>query len=264
MQYWNLIFFTYTLVLIYFLVNKLVDARKIKGQQKLIDQISAQKDILLKEIQHRVKNNLQVMASLLNLLSRSSGPKDSHNIMEESRQRIRSMAVIHQTLYRENHLMGVDSRYYINQLCQTLLLTKRNGRDVDLRLNIKRIWLEVEATITIGYIIDELLSFALVHHVMPDQKKKIYVELTNENNIISLNVSNNGKSAFSSNKTQLDQLSYKLLTSFVRKLKGELTLSLDGQFKANILFKTRDVLGNFGENALSQKNPIDTITLRAI
>ncbi|MGE5139856.1 MAG: sensor histidine kinase [Rudaea sp.] len=121
-----------------------------------------EKEIMLKEIHHRVKNNLQVVSSLLNLEAGRIKDKEMIQILKESQSRIRSMALIHEKLYRSKDLAHVDFDGYVRDLAAYLFRTyKSNVGPVDLIIDIHDAMLSIDRAIPCGLIINELISNAL-------------------------------------------------------------------------------------------------------
>jgi two-component sensor histidine kinase len=116
-----------------------------------------EKEVLLKEVHHRVKNNLQIISSLLNLQSKYIKDNQALEMFKESRNRIRSMTLIHEKLYRSKDLANIDVAEYIQNLSSNLFRSYSAGR-VRLRTHVDDILLGVDTAIPCGLIINELVS----------------------------------------------------------------------------------------------------------
>lgn len=129
-----------------------------------------EKNVLLKEIHHRVKNNLQIISSLLNLQSGSIDDPLSLAKFQDSQDRVRSMALIHEHLYRSDDLARIDFGKYLNELAGSLVQTYRT-RDqfVSLKLETDTVMLDIDTAIPSGLIVNELVSNAL-KHAYPDHR----------------------------------------------------------------------------------------------
>ena len=179
------------------LVSVIGVTRDITERKKADEQIKAslrEKEVLLKEIHHRVKNNLQVISSLLNLQSGYVKDSETKEMFEESQNRIRSMALVHETLYQSEDLSSVDFRDYVDQLTAQLLGT--HGVDsnlVKMKSNVRNAYLDLDKAIPCGLIINELVSNCL-KHAFPDAKGgEINIDLhRNVDNRYALTVSDNG------------------------------------------------------------------------
>jgi PAS domain S-box-containing protein len=129
-----------------------------------------EKEVMLQEIHHRVKNNLQVISSLLNLQSRAVSDPAVLDLLRDSQNRVRSMALVHEKLYRSPDLARIDLAEYAHSLAGQLLRSYADqaGR-VALRVQAAGCWLDVDTAVPCGLIINELVSNAL-KHAFPDQR----------------------------------------------------------------------------------------------
>ncbi len=144
----------------------------ITEQMKFEQELSAslkEKEILLKEIHHRVKNNMQVISSLLSLQSKTIPDKHTQEIFDESRNRIRSMALIHEKLYRSKDLFNIDFESYVRDLLNNLMISyDLKGRSIETKVDIQDISFDINSAISLGLIINELASNAY-KHAFPDR-----------------------------------------------------------------------------------------------
>ncbi|MFO0983712.1 MAG: ATP-binding protein [Planctomycetota bacterium] len=137
-----------------------------------------EKETLLKEIHHRVKNNLQVISSLLNLQARCSNHQAGMDVLRESQHRIESMALIHERLYQTSDLARVAFRPYIEELVHHLLASytvERNG--ITARVRVADVSLDVDRAIPCGLLVNELVSNALKHAFPASAGGEVCVEL---------------------------------------------------------------------------------------
>jgi PAS domain S-box-containing protein len=135
-----------------------VTARK-QAEEKLQTSLH-EKETLLKEIHHRVKNNLQVISSLLNLQSNSIESRETRELVRESQNRVRSMALIHEKLYQSENLAEVNFAEYLRNLTRDLFRSYGAG-GVALKLQTEEIRLDVDTAVPCGLIVTELVSNAL-------------------------------------------------------------------------------------------------------
>ena len=154
-----------------------------------------EKEMLLKEIHHRVKNNFQVIASLLHLQSRYIQDKTALNVFKESQDRIRSMALVHERLYQSKNLAKVDLNGYIEMLAKGLF--RSYGADpkrISLITEVRDIALGIDIAIPCGLIVNELVSNSLKYGFPEGWKGKgeIRIALSQKNGFIDLVVSDNG------------------------------------------------------------------------
>ena len=146
----------------------LTDVSDLTSSQAALQTALAEKETLLKETHHRVKNNMQVISSLLNLQARYLKDPESIEVFKDSQQRIRSMALIHEKLYQSENLARVDFGNYIRQLAAALVGShQKQPGQVAIRTEIESIEFDLKTSIPLGLIINELVSNAL-KHAFPD------------------------------------------------------------------------------------------------
>lgn len=153
------------------------------------------KEILLQEIHHRTKNNMQVISSLLTLQAAHSSNKNIEEILEETRRRIHAMALVHQKLYLSKDLSRINLREYIfelvNYLKQSYNIIPSNK--ISLKMDLENIFLLIDTAIPCGLILNELISNSLKHAFPLDKTGEISIKLdTTSENEIELQVSDNG------------------------------------------------------------------------
>ncbi|MGB9937336.1 MAG: sensor histidine kinase, partial [Methanobacterium sp.] len=169
-------------------VNQDITERK-KAEEKIKASLK-EKELLLREVHHRVKNNMQIISSLLNLQSQYLHDKADLELFIESQNRVKSMALVHERLYQSESLVRINFKDYIINLFGNLMHTY--GRSINLKQNIKDIYLNIETAIPCGLIINELVTNA-VKHAFPGQNNElICIELVKADNKLKLVVSDNG------------------------------------------------------------------------
>ncbi|MEE8624961.1 MAG: histidine kinase dimerization/phosphoacceptor domain -containing protein, partial [Acidiferrobacterales bacterium] len=153
-----------------------------------------EKELLLKEVHHRVKNNLQIMSSLLNLQSGYINDKQTLEMFKESQNRVKSMALIHEKLYESEGLTGIDFAEYIRNLTAYLFrLYEVNAKAISLKIDAEKVFLDVSTAISCGLILTELLSNALKYAFPAGREGEIFIDLrSHSNERIKLSVSDNG------------------------------------------------------------------------
>lgn len=160
------------------LQTEITHRRQAEKQLKLSLQ---EKEVLLKEIHHRVKNNLQVIESLLRLQSRYTKDKQVLSMFKESQNRIKAMALVHEKLYQSKDLARINLPEYIRSLVASLLRSYGKANIVP-QINIDDISLEVDTAISCGLIINELVANSLKHAFPENHQGEISICLQAENN----------------------------------------------------------------------------------
>jgi two-component sensor histidine kinase len=149
--------------------------QEIAERMRAEEQIKAslkEKELLLKEIHHRVKNNLQVISSLLNLQSKDIQDPSTLEMFRESQNRVRSMALIHEKLYRSDDLSRIDFGEYVRNLAAFLVRSYRaNTGPIALTVNAHDTYLGIDNAVPCGLIINELVSNALKHAFSPSKDR---------------------------------------------------------------------------------------------
>ena len=161
------------------------DITKVKDSELKLKESLLEKEILLKEIHHRVKNNLQIILSMLNLQTSYIREKKTVNILKSSYNRIRSMALIHEMLYPAVEVSNINFSEYIRKLMKNLIVyfpEAKKGK-IDLDLKIENSLLNFDNAVPCGLIINELVTNSLKHafpkkNVFEGKKKKISIKFT--------------------------------------------------------------------------------------
>ena len=202
--------------------------KKIKRQTLTIQEAVLEKNILLKEIHHRVKNNLQVISSLFNMQSRFVKDDNALNALKESHNRVNSLALLHQNLYQEENLKGIEMPSYIDQLCDALFNAASNTNDqVRYENKISPLTLDIDTVIPLGLILTELITSALKRNYSGDTPATIQVELKEIENALSLCVRDNSTNEVLESDLDKKSFSQKIIDAFSKKLKASLQYNID-------------------------------------
>ena len=209
-----------------------------KKAQEKINATLQEKLVLLREIHHRVKNNLQVISSLLNLQSGYIEDKKSLEIFRESQNRIRSMALIHEKLYQSKDLNRIEFSEYINSLTKDLFNSYNiDSRKISLKTDFKGIFLEIDTAILCGLIINELISNSLKHAFPEGKNGEVFISLHSEGKKHTLIFRDNGVGfPEGMDFRKSDSLGLKLVTTITEQLGGEIILNTGEQTEFKILF----------------------------
>ncbi|MBB4079718.1 two-component sensor histidine kinase/Flp pilus assembly protein TadD [Lewinella aquimaris] len=211
---------------------------RIRGQHQVIQQALREKDTLLREIHHRVKNNLQVISSLLGIQSRHVRDEVARQALNEGRSRVQTMALIHENLYGRDRLTGINIREYFDKLLQNLLRTYRIYPErIEVITDIDALVLDVDTLIPLGLILNELMSNAL-KYAFPTGGGRITVSIREAEGGLRVVVDDDGIGiADPQSVTRGDSYGYELITALVDKLEGELRVSSRPGTTVDILLK---------------------------
>jgi two-component sensor histidine kinase len=193
-------------------------------KNEVISKALQEKELLLREIHHRVKNNLQVISSLLRLQSRYVEDNAALNAISAGRSRVQSMALLHENLYQDDNFTGVNMQKYFDRLIGGLFSTLNVSPDkISLVKHIQSIDLDVDYVVPIGLITNELITNALKHAFVNQEFGVLSVRLYEDDHKLTLEVSDNGKGMstdfFESKSTSFG---HKLIKAFATKLHADL------------------------------------------
>ena len=163
--------------------NRVLQLQKeeIDDKNKEISNALAMKESLLKEIHHRVKNNLQVVSSILNLQSRNVHDEEALRILEEGKERIRAIALIHNQLHLNNDSAYVEMGAYLNKLISQMAESFSSyNKNIEVRVNVEEINLAIDYAVPVGLIMCELLSNSYKHAFVNQEEGLIEIELKNK------------------------------------------------------------------------------------
>ncbi len=217
-----------------------LDITDLKSAQARLKASVQEKEVLLREIHHRVKNNLAVVDGLLALQSDFSPDEAHYGIFENVRGRIRSMALVHELLYRADNLAEIDARQYITRLVDHLVDSAGSASmTIEVKKLIEPVFLGIETAMSVGFIVNELVSNCLKHAFPNGGIGEIAVCLRSlTEDTLELSISDTGGGmprgmAFSKRGT----LGLELVESFVKKLHGEMETRTELGLRVRITFK---------------------------
>jgi PAS domain S-box-containing protein len=217
---------------------------KIKANEK-IQQSLQEKEILLKEVHHRVKNNLQVISSILNLQSSYIKDQNTLNILKESQNRIKSMAFIHENLYQTKDFSSINFSEYIINLSQNLIHTYSNSsNEIKLFLDIEKIYLNLDLAIPSGLIINEIVSNAIKYAFAESREEEntISIYLHVEGEYLKLRIEDNGIGIPDHiDFRNTESLGLQLVVTLLEQLNGNINIDNNKGTKYTIIFKLNQI-----------------------
>jgi len=216
--------------------------KQVAERTEALNKTLQEKDVLFKEVHHRVKNNMQIIISLLNLQSRTIDDPVVLKTIKDSQSRIRAMALVHERLYRSGDISRIDLKDYIQFLSGELFSfygVKSNL--VHLTINAPAIMVNIDTAIPLGLMVNELISNAIKHAFPDDRKGEIVIDITKDKHEISLVVRDNGvgiPADFDWHNAK--SLGIRLVNSLVEQLQGTIEVDRTGGTAFNIVVKEKE------------------------
>lgn len=213
------------------------DITERKNSEQNLRRSLDEKEILLKEIHHRVKNNLQIISSLLHLQSNNIKQTEEigSDIFKESQNRIRSMALIHEKLYSSENFGEVNFKDYLQTLSSSLIRSYRINTKV--HIDAENIFLNIDKSVTCGLIINELLTNSLKHAFDNSSEAQIHIKLIRQNAHHELIIRDNGRGLDENFDIEnANTLGLKLVKRLTEQLEGSLDYKVDNGTEFRISF----------------------------
>ena len=193
-----------------------------------------EKELLLREIHHRVKNNLQIISSLLSIQERQLDSEELADVLRESRERIRSIALVHEHLYRSTNLRTIRIRDYLNNIIAKLSQGQTRGGDVRISSSIEDLEFNLETSLPIGLMVNELVSNALKH----SGADNITVTLRSLNGTLELTVKDDGIGLESPEVLEESgSMGWYLIQALTDQLDGELEIETEDGLSVSLRFR---------------------------
>jgi len=219
----------------------LIDITERKKAEERIAEALREKEILLREIHHRVKNNMQVIVSLTRLHGKTINDSKMSEIFKEIQNRITAMSLIHETLYRSESLSQISLKNYVPMLANNLSRVYRGNGGIEIKIDVGEVWLGIDHAVPFGLVINELLSnsFKYAFENRSRGEIRIYARSSSDNEI-EMVISDNGKGIPNDvDFRQTDTLGLKLVTGLVEvQLNGHIELKNNNGTEFTIKFKT--------------------------
>lgn len=193
----------------------------------IIQKSLTEKEVLLREIHHRVKNNLQFISSLLNLQARHVKDPSTLQVLLDGRNRVNSMSLVHQKLYQEDDLTGVDMQSYIENLVDSLMHAYKVDRMHILpKVHVQPIRLDIDTALPVGLILNELITNAFKYAFEGRQEGQLHITLQEAEDELLLQVADNGIGMPKAElATGTGHFGYQLVQSLLPRLKGRLSVT---------------------------------------
>jgi two-component system, sensor histidine kinase PdtaS len=201
-----------------------------------------QQSVLQREVHHRVTNNLQTLISLLEIQAEKLTDKKAAQSLETLCNRIWSMAIVHEMLYRDHNLDAIEVQSYVEKLCGYLSDISGRGNRIIYTIEMKGYHFNLQTLTPIGLIINELCTNSIKHAVAPSETLRLFIGLETKKDGYLLTFTDNG-SGFSQEVTDDtgEGLGIYLIKSMVRQLDGDLKVKNSGGAEYNIFFKEEKI-----------------------
>lgn len=215
------------------------DITRRKDVEGKIKSSLKEKEVLLKEIHHRVKNNMQIISSLISLQSDYADNESTIKMFEDSKNRIRSMALIHEKLYQSEDISLIDFSDYIESLAGRLLeVYGVAGMGIELHINAENIFLSIDSAIPCGLIINELVSNSVKHAFPEGRLGAVAIDMNRQDGNYVLMVTDNGV-GFPENIDfrNTESLGLQIVQTLTSQLGGKIELESNGGTRFKIIFR---------------------------
>lgn len=195
--------------------------KELEVKNEIINNTLSEKEILLKEIHHRVKNNLQIISSLLSVQSRYIKDEKALEAINESKERVNAISLLHQEIYSNEVLKRIDAQSYLSNLIYRIQETMDPKRSVSVLVDIDEIHLDIDQMIPLGLIVNELLTNSFKYGCTNQLPQISFSFKLNERQVL-LTLKDNGPGIVDEKIVERsDSLGFKLMKLFSVKLKGE-------------------------------------------
>lgn len=216
------------------LTYEITDTKESEGRLR---ESLREKEVLLKEVHHRVKNNLQVISSILNLQSSYVKDNNTLNILRESQNRIKSMSFIHESLYQNTNFSSIKFPEYIENLSRNLVQTYAFDRNIEILFELDAVEVSLDQAIPCGLILNELISNALKYAFIGKNSGQIRIHLSEENQKVLITVQDNGIGMpIDYDIEEADSLGLQLVYTLIEQLDGEIQVTVEKGTKYLITF----------------------------
>jgi two-component sensor histidine kinase len=221
------------LVFVIVIYSRLLSEKKVKAELQVTNEAlkvtrisKEEKEVLLQEIHHRVKNNMQIISSLIRLQSNQSEEKEIRDIFTVTQHRINSMALVHEQLYKAKNFEKLELSGYLTELVNHLVDSYQSTASIERKISIEESRIDIDTIIPIGLIVNEVISNSLKHAFLEQETGCISVNFyqVDEKNYV-LELEDNGNGCAEQADLDSESLGTELINSLVQQIDG--TLKLD-------------------------------------
>lgn len=211
------------------------------AKEQRIENMLHEKEVLIAEVFHRVKNNMNIVTSLLNLKKNMSDSTEVQTALEDCRNRVYSMALVHHKIYNSKNIVGLKFQEYIAELTNDVLHSMGDERNTILNINAEDIYLELSNAIPCGLILNELVTNSLKYAKSPDKKLQIDIELKKLDKEIIFTYSDNGPGLPDSAFSKANSLGIELIKSLSEQIDGTYEFKNENGSRFTLKFKAKEI-----------------------
>ncbi len=213
-----------------------------KKKMKLIKKSLEEKEILLKELYHRTKNNMQIISSMISIQARKYKNPEIRKSFMEIMNKIHAMALVHQKLYEAKNLSQINLKNYINDLFTLLKESYASSNSqIEATLDLEDCFIGIEPALNLGLVLNELITNIFKYGLSKDNITKIYIGLKRNDNIIDLRIEDSGEINQDIDLREIKSMGLRTVFSLVEyKLKGKIDYKIDNGLKWHIQFKIKN------------------------
>lgn len=229
---------SFLVLLIILLIIIAILASRINKTNKILKIKNKEKDILVQEVHHRVKNNLQFINSLINMQINSNKSKTAIASLNDFSRRIQSMGLVHEMLYNKGEISGIEIKNYLQELISTLNeMVTSNNIPIQFHLNCDNMIIESNKAMALGIIMSELVSNSIKYAFVDTQPPTIDISYKVNNQQVTFVVRDNGVGTDFNKEVKKNKLGMRLIDIFSRQLKGEYIFNNDNGLVFTLTFK---------------------------
>lgn len=213
--------------------------KKIKTRNSIINKALLEKDLLIKEIHHRVKNNLQIVSSLLKLQTGKTNNPEILNSLNDAQDRINSMAILHQLLYKKNQMTNLSLKDYLSNLIWQISNSSSSTKNITIQSKLIELETDIDTAIPLGLITNELMSNAYKHAFKNKESGIISIELVQiKDKKYSLKIFDNGSGIPADfDLSSVESLGMDIVSILCEQINAELKIHNDNGAHFEVVFK---------------------------
>lgn len=205
-------------------------------QEELIKKMLREKEILLAEVYHRVKNNMSIVTSLLNLKKNNSDSDEVKDALEACRSRVYSMSLVHEKFFSQKSLTGIDFTQYVKDLILAVTNSFGGNNEIEAEIEADDLFLDVTQAIPCGLILNELLTNSFKHANPQTRRLKIKLELKNVDEHAVIKISDNGTGFDPEKSARQGSMGMELIQSLCEQLDAKCRYKNDAGSHFTIMF----------------------------